>query len=65
MSAFLIKYPVYWHLNVGSHDPILVQLSFQIFLCAMKMLAFTQSNFLIQLFHDVLQRNTVILVLRI
>ena len=44
-----------WHVNQnkiavgflkdGSHDPILVQLSFQIFLCMMKMLAFTQSNF--------------------
>ena len=31
----------------------------------MKMLAFTQSNFPIQLFLDVLQRNTTILVLRI
>ena len=31
-------------LKVGSHDPILVQLSFQIFCARWKTLAFTQSN---------------------
>ena len=44
--------------------PVLVQLSFQFFCVWWKMFAFTQSNFPIQLFRDVLQRNTTILVLR-
>ena len=51
--------------KVGSHDPVLVQLSFQIFCVWWKMLAFKQSNFPIQLFRDIFQRNTTILVLRI
>ena len=34
MASFLVVYVIY--VKVGSHDPILVQLSFQIFLFMMK-----------------------------